>query len=119
MYIPPDEKDQMMLACHVFLPLPLPFSSSTTISLHAATQSSLFLRSMCPNHLNLPRRTTSNTHSIPNRPNNSSFVFLSFNVTPHIHLTIILSALSNLRISSTFIAQVSLPYTITLCTHAL
>src|SRR5260221_6924382 len=59
-----------------------------------ATQSSLFLRSTCPNHLNLPRRTTSNTHSIPNRPNNSSFVFLSFNVTPHIHLTIILSALS-------------------------
>src|SRR5260221_7049272 len=81
--------------------------------LHAATQSSLFLRSACPNHLNLPRRTTSNTHSIPNRPNNSSFVFLSFNVTPLIHLTIILSALSNLRISSTFIAQVSLPYTIT------
>src|SRR5260221_8390895 len=30
------------------------FSPSTTISLHAATQSSLFLRSMCPNHLNLP-----------------------------------------------------------------
>src|SRR5260221_6060286 len=84
-----------------------------------STQSSLFLRSMCPNHLNLPCRTTSNTHSTPNRPNNSSFVFLSFNVTPHIHLTIILSALSNLRISSTFIAQVSLPYTITLCTHAL
>src|SRR5260221_12168084 len=106
-------------SCHVFLPLPLPFSPSTTISLHAATQSSLFLRSMCPNHLNLPCRTTSNTHSIPNRPHNSSFVFLSFNVTPHIHLTIILSALSNLRISSTFIAQVSLPYTITLCTHAL
>src|SRR6266536_936926 len=79
-------------SCHVFLPLP--FSLSTTISLYAATQSSLFLRSMCPNHLNLPRRTTSNTHSIPNRPNNSSFVFLSLNVTPHIHLTIILSALS-------------------------
>src|SRR5260221_632199 len=62
-------------SCHVFLPLPLPFSPSTTTSLHAATQSSLFLRSICPNHLNLPRRTTSNTHSIPNRPNNSSFVF--------------------------------------------
>src|SRR5260221_5134355 len=63
--------------------------------------------------------TTSNTHSIPNRPNNSSFVFLSFSVKRHIHLAIILSALSNVRISSTFIAQVSLPYTITLCTHAL
>src|SRR6266536_1190 len=106
-------------SCHVFLPLPLPFSPSTAISLHAATQSSLFLRSTCPNHLNLPRRTTSNTHSIPNRLNNSSFVFLSFNVTPHIHLTIILSAFSNLRTSSTFIAHVSLPYTITRCTNAL
>src|SRR5260221_13192502 len=70
-----------------FLPLPLPFSP--------ATQSSLFLHSMCPNHLNLPSRTKSNTHSIPNRPNNSSFVLLSFNVTPHIHLTIILFALSS------------------------
>src|SRR6266536_5095162 len=79
-------------SCHVFLPLP--FSPSTTVALHAATQSSLFLCSTCPNHLNLPCRTTSNTHSIPNRLNNSSFVFLSFNVTPHIHLTIILSALS-------------------------
>src|SRR5260221_623778 len=83
------------------------------------TNHPLFLRSTCPNLLNLPCRTTSNTHSIPNRPNNSSFVFLSFNVTPHIHLTIILSALSNLRTSSAFITQVSLPYTITLCTHAL
>src|SRR5260221_5341569 len=35
-------------SCHVFLPLPLPFSPSTTVSLHAATQSSLFLRSTCP-----------------------------------------------------------------------
>src|SRR6266536_3329715 len=60
---------------HVFLPLPLHFSPSTTISLHAATQLSLFLCSMCPNHLNLPRHMTSNTHSISNRPNNSSFVF--------------------------------------------
>src|SRR5260221_14586455 len=74
---------------------------------------------MCPSDLNLRRRTTSNTHSIPNSPNNSSFFFLSFNVTPHIHLTILLYALSNLRISSTFIAQVSLPYTIALCTHAI
>src|SRR5260221_437982 len=40
-------------------------SPSTTISLHTATQSSLFLRSLCPNHLNLPCCTTSNIHSIP------------------------------------------------------
>src|SRR5260221_10417474 len=47
--------------------------------------------------------------------------FFFYPSTSHhnIHLTIILSALFNLRISSTFVTQVSLPYTITLCTHAL
>src|ERR1700690_114637 len=49
----------------------------------------------------------------------SSLLHLSFSVTPHIHLIIILSALSSLRISSALIGHVSLPYTITLCTHIL
>src|SRR5678815_3382668 len=43
----------------------------------------------------------------------------SLSVTPHIHLTIILSALTSLCVSSTFIGHVSLPYNITLCTHDL
>src|SRR5664279_3316647 len=38
----------------VLLPLPLPLFPSTSIFLHADTQSSLSLRSTCPNHLNLP-----------------------------------------------------------------
>jgi hypothetical protein len=42
---------------------------------------------------------------------------LSFNVTPHIYLTIILSTLSGLCSSSTFISQVSLAYIIELHTH--
>ena len=46
---------------HVFLGLsrPLPFTLSTTICLHAATQSSGCLHSSCPNHLNLPCLTPS------------------------------------------------------------
>src|SRR5260221_14153216 len=65
-------------------------------------------------------QTISIYHAVPHQTHIQYPTDLSFNVTPHIHLTIILSALSNLRISSTLITQVSLPYyTITLCTNAL
>src|SRR5664279_667540 len=94
---------------HVFLPLPLPFFPSTSILLHADTQSSVSLRSMCPNHLSLPWRTTSDTLTSPSLSRSSSLEFLSFSVTPHIHLIIILSALSSLCMSSTLIAHISLP----------
>ena len=44
---------------------------------------------------------------------------LAINVTSHIHLIIILSAISSLRNSSTLLDYVSLTYKITLCTHIL
>src|SRR6267154_876319 len=88
---------------HVFLPLPLPLTPSTCNSLQVLTQSASLLRSTCPNQRNLPCLTTSDTHSIPSRPSNSSFVFLSFKETPHIHLIIIRSVLSSLCMSSSFI----------------
>src|SRR5664279_2645729 len=91
----------------VFLPLPL--FSSTSIFLHADTQSSVSLCSTCPNDLKLPWHTMSDTLTIPNLSRSSSLEFLSFSVTPHIHLIIILSALSIRCMSSTFIAHVSLP----------
>src|SRR5580658_7364688 len=103
----------------VFLPLPLRLAPTTDISLHFDTPSSSLLRSTCPNHRSLLRTTRSATPTMPNRSNNSCDLFLSFSDTPHIHLTIILSVLSNCCVSVTFNAQVSLPYTITLCTHAL
>ena len=95
----------------VFLGLPrsLPFTLSNTILLHAVSQSSGSLRSTCPNHLNLPRLTTSETLSMPSRLNCSAFAYLSLSFT--LHLIIILSVLSSLCISSAFIAHVSLPYT--------
>ena len=54
---------------HAFLPLPLPRFLPPTISkdLQAETQLSAFIRSTCPNHLNLPRLRTSSTASIPKR----------------------------------------------------
>src|SRR6266516_3643896 len=104
---------------HVFLPLPLFISPITSRFLHLETQSSASLRSTCPNHLNLPQLTTLSTPSIPNPCLSSSLVLLSFRVTPDIHLTILFSVLTSLCISSAFIGQVSLPYTSTLCTHAL
>src|SRR6267154_1922687 len=104
---------------HAFLPLPFLMFPSTSKLLHLETQSSAALRSTCPYHLNLPRLTTLTTLSIPNPCLSSSLVFLSFMVTPDIHLTMLFSVLRSRSISSTFIAQVSLPYTSTLCPHAL
>src|SRR6266536_4210267 len=52
---------------HVFLLLPLLFVPTTSIFLQADVQSSLSFHSKCPNHLNLPRLTTSVTPSKPKR----------------------------------------------------
>ena len=81
---------------HVFLLLPRPLAPSTTNPLQADTQSSTPLRSRWPNHLNLPRLTTSATQLIPRRLHKSSLCLLSFKDTPHIHLTILCSVLSKL-----------------------
>ena len=48
----------------VFLFQPLHLTPATSTFLQADTQSSTLLRSRCPNHLNLPRLTTSTTLSI-------------------------------------------------------
>src|SRR5579863_4451071 len=103
----------------VFLPLPLSLLPATTKSLHFDTHSSAPLRFTCPNHLNLPRLTRSATLIIFKLSSSSCDLFLSFSVTPHIHLTIILSVLSSCCTLATFRGHVSLPYTITLCTHVL
>ena len=87
---------------HVFLLLSRPLALSTTNPLQADTQSSTLLRSRCPNHLNLPRLTTSATQLIPRRLHKSSLRLLSFQDTPYIHLTIIRSVLSKLFRSSAF-----------------
>src|SRR2546425_3448372 len=99
---------------HVFLSLPFIIPPTTSKFLHLLTQSSAFLCSTCPYHLNRPRLTTLSTLSIPNPCLSSSHVLLSFRVTPDIHLTILFSVIRSLCKSTFFIAQFSLPYTSTL-----
>src|SRR3989442_123203 len=87
--------------------------------MHLETRSPAPLRSTCPNHLILPRLTTLSTPTIPSPHLSSSLELLSFRDTPDIHLTMLFPVLSSLCTSSTFIGQVSLQYTSTLCTHAI
>ena len=98
---------------------PAHLNPATSTFLQADTQSSPLLRSTCPNHLNLPRLTTSATLWTLKRLYKSTLRFLSFSDTPHIHLTIICSVLSRLCRFATFIAQVSVSYVNTLWTQAL
>src|SRR6059036_3649508 len=104
---------------HVFLGLPFLTPPTTLKFLHSETQSPASLRSTCPNHLSLPSLTTLSPPTIPSPRLSSSLDLLSFIVTPDIHLTMLFSVLTSLCISSTFIGQVSLSYTSTLCTDAL
>src|SRR2546425_241697 len=104
---------------HVFLGLPFLKLPTTSKFLHLETQSPASLRSTHSNHLSLPRLTTLSTSTIPSPRLSSSLDHLSFRVTPDIDLTTPLSVLSSLCIPPTLIGQVSLPYTSTLCTHAL
>ena len=72
-----------------------------------------------PNYLSLPRLTTTSTLSTLERLSKSTLRFLSFNDTPHIHLTIIRSVLSKLCGFAFLIAQVSVPYVNTHWTQTL
>ena len=102
----------------VFLFLPLHLAPATSTFLQADIQSSTLIHSRCPNHLNLPRLTTSATLCTPRRLYKSTLRFLSFSDTPHIHLTIIRSVLSRLCRFAFFIAQVSVPYVNTFWTQS-
>ena len=103
----------------VFLPLPAHLTPATTTFLQADTQLSSLVLSTCPNHLNLPRLTTSSTLCTPKRLYKSTLRLLSVSNTPHIHLTIIRSVLSRLCRFAFFIAQVSVPYVNALWTQVL
>ena len=108
---------------HTFIPS-LPPSTRTSHSCHQHISTGRHpiiphFCSTCPNHLNLPRLTTSSTLCTPKRLYKSTLRFLSFSDTPHIHLTIIRSVLSRLCRFAFFIAQVSVPYVNALWTQAL
>src|SRR4029077_10867242 len=112
---------------HVFFLLPLSPFSATSKFRQAFTQSSSGFLATCPNHLSLLLLTNSftlTTSSFPNILLNSESsslpwfllnfsLFFFFRFTPHIHLTIIPSALSSLLVYSTFIGHFSLAYIMT------
>jgi len=76
------------MSIHLFLCLPLLRCPRTSASKIFLTQSSSSRRCTCPNHLNLASRTLSVMHATPRMRRISSFIFLSLNVRPRIHLNI-------------------------------
>ena len=78
-------------------------------SIHFFIQASLHFLITCPYHLSLPLLMTVVIGSIPTSLFNSSPVLPSFMETPHIHLTIRISALSNLTQHQLVRAQSHLP----------
>ena len=97
------------LSNHVFLGLPTGLLPSTLYSKHFFTQSSSPFLITCQYHLSLPLLMKVVIGSTPTSLLNSSFVLLSFNEIPHIHLIICISALSNFNLTSTSKGLVSLP----------
>ena len=96
------------LSNHVFLGLPTGLLPSTIYSIYFFTQSSSPFLITCPYHLSLPLLMKVVIGSTPTNHLNSSFVLLSFNEIPHIHLIICISALSNFNPTSTSKSLVSL-----------
>ena len=79
---------------HPLFGLPLSLERSTSYSIHFFTQSVSSFRSTCPYHRNLFCCSTciSIISSIPSLSVNSLLGTLSFTLTLHIHLTILISA---------------------------
>ena len=97
------------LSNHILLGRPIDLLPSTLYSLHFFTQSSSLFFTTCPYHLILPLLMTVAICSTPTNFFNSSLVLLSFMKTPHIHLIICISVLSNFNPTSTSKGLVSLP----------
>ena len=86
--------------------------------IHFFTQSSPIFPITCPYHLSLPPPMTVVICSTPTSILNFSFVLLSFMETPHSHLIICISALSNFNPTSARKGLVFLPYVMLLLTHS-
>jgi len=89
----------------------------TSYSIHFFTQSLSSFRNTCPYHHNLFRCSTEIMS--PSLPLNCLLGALSCNFTPHIHLTILISALGSATSFSFLTGQVSLPCNIPLHTQLL
>ena len=90
-----------------FLWHPLCLIPSTSHVIQRLTQSISSFHSTCPNYLNLLFLIIKPSGSNPKSSQSSPLFFLSFNLTPHIHLTILVSCAIQLQLCHTFIGQVS------------
>ena len=104
---------------HVLLGLPRGLEPSTSYSIHFFTQSVSSFRSTCPCHRNLFCCSISIISSIPSLSFNSLLGTLSFTLTLHIHLTILISAYWSATSFSFLTGQTSLPCSILLCPQLL
>ena len=104
---------------HLFLGRPLGALPSTSICLTAFGHTSLGWRSKCPYQRSLPVRIMLSRSLIPSILCISDILTRSTIFLLHIHLTIALSAVTNLALSVTVMGQVSLAWSITRRTHAL
>ena len=93
---------------------PLCLIPSTSHVLQRLTQSLSSFRSTCLNQLNLLFLIIKLTGSNPKSYLSSSFFFLSYSLTQHIHLIILISMQFSFNSCSTFMGQVSLP-----CIHSI
>ena len=93
----------------VFFGRPLCLIPSTSHIIQRLTQSLSSFHSACPNYLNLLFLIIKLTGSNSKSSLSSSLFFLSFSLTPHIHLIILISVRFIFSSCSTFIGQVSLP----------
>ena len=103
----------------VLFGLPLGLGPSTSYSVHFFTESSSSFRKTCQYHSSLFCCAIKAMSSIRNLSLSSLLGSLSFNLTPHIHLTILISARWSTTTFSFLIGQVSLPCNIHLCTQLL
>jgi len=80
------------ISFHVLFGLPLGLEPSTSYSIHFFTQSESSFHSTCPYHCSLFCCSINIISPIPSLSLNSSLRTLSFTLTLHIHLTILISA---------------------------
>jgi len=107
------------ISLQVFFCLPLGLAHSTSYSIHFFTQSLSFFYSTCPCHRNLFCCSTEIMSSNPSLSLNPLLGTLFCSLTPHIHLTILISVRWCASSFSFFMGQVSLPCNILLCTQLL
>ena len=77
---------------HVLFGLPLGLETNASYSIHFFTQSLSYFCNTCPYHHNMFCSSTNIMSTIPSLFLNSLFEALSYNLTPHIHPTILISA---------------------------